>query len=81
MSTVHIDICMCTFRRPHIAETLRSLSTLELKPEWELRVIVADNDETPTWILSVSPIREFNIGRRQQPSQVLELKNPLDNRP
>lgn len=43
-----IDICICTFRRPHIAETLRSLKALELLPDWQLRVIVADNDETPS---------------------------------
>ncbi len=43
-----IDICICTFRRPHIAETLRSLKTLELESDWQLRVIVADNDEIPS---------------------------------
>jgi succinoglycan biosynthesis protein ExoM len=42
-----IDICICTFRRPHIAMTLRSLSRQILKPGRAVRVIVADNDETP----------------------------------
>jgi len=48
MNIVPIEICICTFRRPHIAETLHSLAALKLKPEWKIRVIVADNDETPS---------------------------------
>ena len=41
-----VDVCICTFRRASIAETLRSLATLTLAPGVELRVIVADNDDT-----------------------------------
>jgi len=40
-----IDICACTYRRTHVAETLRSLARLVLKPDWKIRVIVADNDD------------------------------------
>lgn len=43
-----VDICVCTFRRPHLADTLRSLARLDLPPGWSMRVIVADNDETPS---------------------------------
>lgn len=43
-----IDLCICTFRRPHIAETLRSVARLALEPDWRVRVIVADNDDTPS---------------------------------
>lgn len=42
----YIDVCICTFRRPHVAETIRSVAQLILKPNWKLRIIVADNDET-----------------------------------
>jgi len=45
---LNIDICVCTFRREHIADTLRSLSTLLLQPTWGIHVIVADNDDTPS---------------------------------
>ncbi len=48
MTATAIDICLCTFRRPHVADTLRSLANLITKPEWSVRVIVADNDETPS---------------------------------
>ncbi|MCB9988457.1 MAG: glycosyltransferase family 2 protein [Rhodospirillales bacterium] len=49
MSTrTKIDICVCTFRRPQVADTLRSLARLALNPEWTVRVIVADNDDTPS---------------------------------
>nr|MDP9128545.1 glycosyltransferase [Pseudomonadota bacterium] len=43
-----IDICVCTFRRPQATETLRSLSRLTKSADWRLRVIVADNDDTPS---------------------------------
>ncbi|MFY9288203.1 MAG: glycosyltransferase family 2 protein [Alphaproteobacteria bacterium] len=43
-----IDIGVCTFRREHITKTLCSLAALKLKPGWQVRVIVADNDEHPS---------------------------------
>jgi succinoglycan biosynthesis protein ExoM len=45
---VSIDICICTFRRAHVAETLLSISRLVLEPDWSINVIVADNDDTPS---------------------------------
>lgn len=45
---IAFDILVCTFRRPHVAKTLRSISRLTVKPKWNVRVIVADNDETPS---------------------------------
>lgn len=46
--TVNIDVCVCTFRRPQVTDTLRSLSALQLPDQVHVRVIVADNDETPS---------------------------------
>jgi succinoglycan biosynthesis protein ExoM len=45
---LEIDVCVCTFRRLHVAETLRSISKLVVNPNWIVRVIVADNDESPS---------------------------------
>ena len=45
---LHINICVCTYRRAYIAETLRSLSQLLLRPNWQVDIIVADNDDTPS---------------------------------
>lgn len=47
-SLLSIDICLCTFRRPQVADTLRSLAALDRIPDCAVRVIVADNDETPS---------------------------------
>jgi succinoglycan biosynthesis protein ExoM len=44
---VSVDICICTFRRPFLAETLRSLAALEIE-DVALRVIIADNDVAPS---------------------------------
>ncbi len=38
-----IDVCICTYRRPSIVETLRGIAAQELPPQTALRVIVADN--------------------------------------
>jgi succinoglycan biosynthesis protein ExoM len=43
-----IDVCVCTFRRPSVAETLASLGSQVLPDGWRMRVIVADNDDTPS---------------------------------
>jgi succinoglycan biosynthesis protein ExoM len=43
-----VDVGVCTFRRPSLAETLVSLSRQRLPDGCALRVIVADNDETPS---------------------------------
>lgn len=43
-----VDIAICTFRRPHLAQTLASLAQIQRESHWEIRVIVADNDDTPS---------------------------------
>jgi succinoglycan biosynthesis protein ExoM len=41
---VSVDICICTFRRLFLAETLQSVAALSVK-DASVRVIIADNDE------------------------------------
>jgi len=43
-----IDIGVCTFRRPELADTLRSLAAMEMPRGFDVGVIVADNDDTPS---------------------------------
>lgn len=43
-----IDVCVCTFRRPQLADTLRSLAAQRLPAGMRMQVIVADNDDTPS---------------------------------
>lgn len=43
-----VDVCVCTFRRATVAETLASLGGQALPDGWRMRVIVADNDDQPT---------------------------------
>lgn len=42
-----VDICICTFRRPFLAETLRSVAGMGTGGH-DIRVIIADNDHEPT---------------------------------
>lgn len=43
-----IDIGVCTFRRPELADTLRSLDAMEMPAGFDISIVVADNDDTPT---------------------------------
>lgn len=43
-----IDVLLCTYRRPQVAATLRSLLAQEVPAGVRLRIIVADNDDPPT---------------------------------
>jgi succinoglycan biosynthesis protein ExoM len=52
-----VDICICTFRRPFLAETLRSVAALEIAGV-DVRVIIADNDTVPSARPLVDAARE-----------------------
>jgi succinoglycan biosynthesis protein ExoM len=43
-----VDVLLCTFRRPEVAATLASLDAQALPPGVHLRILVADNDDTPS---------------------------------
>lgn len=69
---ISVDICVCTFRRPYLAETLRSIANLQVRGV-AVRVIVADNDAVP----SARPLVEL-MGRRM-PFPLLYLHAPMSN--
>lgn len=48
VSVRNVDVCVCTFRRPSVADLLASLAKQDLPPNWRMRVIVADNDDAPS---------------------------------
>src|SRR4051794_18458322 len=43
-----VTICICTFRRPYLAQTLRSVLSQVPVAGSRFRIVVADNDETPS---------------------------------
>ena len=43
-----IDITLCTFRRPEVVETLRSIDGIDLPEGATARVVVIDNDHQPS---------------------------------
>ena len=45
---LRIDICVCTYRRRELDDTLRSLGELIVPANAAVRIIVADNDATPS---------------------------------
>lgn len=46
-SPIRVDICVCTFRRAYLIETLKSIAA-NAGPIVDLHVIVADNDTVPS---------------------------------
>jgi succinoglycan biosynthesis protein ExoM len=54
---VRIDIGICTYRRPSLDEALLSLAMLEVPAGTSLRIIVADNDKTPSASARVEALR------------------------
>ncbi len=71
-----IDICVCTYRRPHLAETLRSLARLNLPECLATAIIVADNDDAPSALPLVEAMRgEVNmpIHYRHAPARNISL--------
>ena len=51
-----VDICVCTFQRASVTETLASLMTLDVPAGTAVRVIVVDNDVAPSAQARVAPI-------------------------
>lgn len=43
-----VDVCVCTFRRASVVQLLASLAKQELPEGFRVRLVVADNDDTPS---------------------------------
>ncbi|MDP5307523.1 glycosyltransferase family 2 protein [Paracoccus spongiarum] len=43
-----IDILMCTFRRPQVGEAIEAVGRLRLPADADIRLVIADNDDTDT---------------------------------
>lgn len=54
---IHIDIGVCTYRRPELEQTLRSLGGIAVPENAQIRIIVADNDDTPSAKARVDALR------------------------
>ncbi|HEV7322582.1 MAG TPA: glycosyltransferase family A protein [Ensifer sp.] len=72
-TTRQIDIAVCTFRRPELAETLHSLALLTIPDDADIRVIVADNDMTPSAEALVNQMRLTT------PFEILYVHCPASN--
>jgi succinoglycan biosynthesis protein ExoM len=67
----NLDVCVCTFQRPSLRQTLASLAAQQGAPPF--RVIVSDNDETP----SAEPLVE--VARRELGLNILYVHAPARN--
>ena len=48
-----LEICVCTYRRPQLANTLNSLMALEIPDNYDVQILVIDNDDGPSAQLMV----------------------------
>lgn len=72
-SLVYVDIGICTFRRPDLEATLLSLFLLVVPAGTRVRLIIADNDETPSASALVDGLR------RRSPFDILYVHCPKSN--
>ncbi|MER8750030.1 glycosyltransferase family 2 protein [Mesorhizobium sp. M1050] len=62
-----IDVGVCTFRRPELADTLRSLDAMDMPEGFDVGIVVADNDDAPTARDLVTALsRELTVPIRYQ---------------
>ncbi len=74
--TRRIDIGICTFRRAHLRETLDSLARLDCPAEWDVRIVVADNDDTPSaraLVEAVAATHPFTLDYVHAPARNISL--------
>jgi succinoglycan biosynthesis protein ExoM len=43
-----IDVCVCTYRRESVADTIRSVAAQRIPDNVRLRIVIADNDDSPS---------------------------------
>ncbi|MGF6258880.1 glycosyltransferase [Ensifer sp. LBL] len=73
VAPTQIDIAVCTFRRPELAETLHSLALITVPADVAIRIIVADNDVTPSAEALVNQMRPT------MPCEILYVHCPASN--
>ena len=56
-NAIEVDIAVCTYRRVELDRTLRSLAALDIPAGIRIRIIVADNDVTPSARARVDAMR------------------------
>ncbi|WP_421914791.1 glycosyltransferase family 2 protein [Mesorhizobium sp.] len=75
-NTRGIDVCVCTFRRPELADTLRSIAATDMPQGFDVRVIVADNDETPTaepLVTALAKELKLTVAYRHAPARNISI--------
>ncbi|CAM5420078.1 hypothetical protein MAUB1S_07126 [Mycolicibacterium aubagnense] len=73
---IQVDVCVCTYRRPYLVETLRSLGMLELPGNVRPRIIVADNDgeaSAQNLAASIAPSLPFELAYIHCPASNISL--------
>jgi succinoglycan biosynthesis protein ExoM len=73
---VRIDICVCTYRRPALEDTLQSIGMLNVPDGAAVRVIVADNDAVPSardLVYRLASLLPFNVSYVHCPASNISL--------
>ncbi|MES5097974.1 glycosyltransferase family 2 protein [Agrobacterium sp. BA1120] len=71
--TIKVDIGICTYRRPAVVATLKSLFEMDIPHGISVRLIVADNDAEPSAQASIDKLRETS------PVQITYVHCPKSN--
>ena len=60
LSKREVCVCVCTFRRPHVLETLRTIDRCDVPDRIEMRIVVVDNDTRPSAMAAVTAMSEVS---------------------
>jgi succinoglycan biosynthesis protein ExoM len=72
-SAIWIDVCVCTYRRLEIEDTLSSLAAMNVPAHASVKVIVADNDDWPSAEEAVEALAA------EMPFEVIYVHAPTSN--
>jgi len=75
MSRHSVDICICTFRRPFLAETLASIAAIDAD-DIAVRVVISDNDHAPSarpLVDGIAPTFPFPITYLHSPAANISI--------
>lgn len=71
-----IDICICTFRRQELADTLRSVAALAKPEGLAIGVVIADNDDQPTaepLVRNLAEALDLRVTYRHAPARNISI--------
>jgi succinoglycan biosynthesis protein ExoM len=73
---IAVTVCICTYRRPSLVSAVKSVARQALPPRASLRILIIDNDATPSALPAVEICRaetSIPVGYRHAPGRNISI--------